>query len=157
MTLLSAHGDVGPCFSDGRVCAKVPQFFIGKRVYIGVSGGASTAGRDEEEAKCQAELESCIEALTQAVLVHPLAVAQLMKRYVHLHILTPRSMPQSWLGVHASLSAAHADGAPTVAELFTEDHHEDMHVCGQAAGEGSGQRCGVAEHSAAAAVRQGGR
>ncbi len=64
-----------------------------------MSGGASTTGRDEEEGKCQAELESCNEALTQAVLLHPLAVAQLMKRYVHLQNLPPQKQ------LHAKINA----------------------------------------------------
>jgi hypothetical protein len=42
-------------------------------------GAASNAGLHEEES-CQAEFEACIEALAQAVLLHPLAVTQLMKR-----------------------------------------------------------------------------
>ncbi len=49
-------------------------------VLCGVSGAAGKSGQVEENGSCQAELEGCIEALTQAVLLHPLAVTQLMKR-----------------------------------------------------------------------------
>ena len=43
-------------------------------------GGASKSGQEDKDATSQAEFEGCIEALTQAVLLHPVAVTQLMKR-----------------------------------------------------------------------------
>ncbi|CAL8471120.1 g10662 [Coccomyxa elongata] len=88
------------------------------------AGGASKSGHDNDDADTQTEFEGCIDALTQAVLLHPLAVTQLMKRLQEKGV----GNDAEWLSIlQRSLFATSADDVSAslahLTDIFVERHH----------------------------------